>query len=68
MVSNSTEYNKEYYNANKEKMHKQMKEASKRQQIRNIIKKLNNDEYKRTPYQKIEKYNIKQNEKGEYYI
>lgn len=64
-----TEYNKNYYEKNKEKMYKQMKEATKRKIARDIVTKLNNEEYSRFPHEKIKKYNIKFSEiDKKYYI
>ncbi len=68
MVNNSSEYQKNYFEKNKDKIKKQMKESQKKYKIREIIRKLNNNEYSRIPYLKIDKYNIKQKEDGTYYL
>lgn len=68
MVTNSSEYFKTYMEKNKTKIRQQMKEAQKAYDIRQFVKKLNDNGYKRFPYSKIKKYNIMKNEDGLYYI
>jgi hypothetical protein len=60
-------YNKEYYSKNKDKMKEQSQEANKRRKLKIFIEKLNNKGFKRVPYSKIEKYNIKY-DNNKYYI
>ncbi len=62
------EYQKQYYEKHKETMIPQVKEAQKRRRVRNIIKKLNNNEYKRIPYNVIAKHNIKFDENKKCYF
>jgi hypothetical protein len=67
MVTNNQNYMKNYYQQNKEKIYEQTKASLVRRRIRNMIKRLNNNDYKNVPHAKIELYNIKKNENGIYY-
>ena len=49
---------KKYYQDHKEDMKKAIKENYPNQIKRSILKKLNNNEYKRIPHLKLDKYNI----------
>ena len=69
MVSMSSEYNRKYFEENKEKIMEQLKKSQEKSRIRKLVKQLNNNEYKRIPYSKIDKYNIKFNDETQkYYI
>lgn len=59
---------KKYYLDNKERMTKQILDAQNSRRIKKLLEQLNKKEYKRFPYAKIDKYNIKINENGLYYI
>lgn len=52
------EYFKKYYIDHKEAMTGRFKELYPLRKRREIVRKLNNNEYKNIPYLKIEKYNI----------
>lgn len=62
------EYNKKYYQEHKEQIYEKNKEAKQRARIRELLKKLNNNEYERMPNSKIEKYNIIKDKDGKYII
>mgnify|MGYP001603075438 CR=1 FL=1 len=55
-------YRKQYYNENKEYMHKRSSEAAQRFRLRNIVKKLNEGTYKSKPHLTIKKHGIIFNE------
>jgi hypothetical protein len=67
-MENENNYNKNYYEKNKEKMKKQIAITSAKMRVRNMLSKLNNKEYIRIPCEKIEKYGIKKTDDGKYYI
>ncbi len=67
MDNKEKEYQKQYYENHKEKMLLQVKEAQIRRRIRQIIDKLNKNEYIRIPYNVITKHNIKFDEEKKYY-
>jgi hypothetical protein len=62
------EYHRQYYEKNKEKMKMQIKEKQPNNLRRKIIKKLNDNEYSRLPYTKLDKYNIKFDEDKKIYF
>ena len=63
----TSEYNKKYYEEHKTKMLDQIKKSKEKLRIKKIIKKLNEKTYKRIPYNKIKKYDIKIDSNGIYY-
>ena len=69
-LTNKQLYMKDYYNKNKNKMLKQSYERLKYRRLLSardvIVEKLNNSEYKRLPFSKIEKYNIIMSDDGKY--
>lgn len=65
--STSKEYQKKYYEENKQKINAQSRNAQKILRVDKIIMSLNANKYKRFPYSKIKKYNIKYNESTKLY-
>jgi hypothetical protein len=61
------EYPKTYYQQHKEKIDLQIRQASQKLRVRSIVQKLNSNAYKRVPYSKIKKHNIKFNETTKLY-
>jgi hypothetical protein len=54
-----SEYNKKYYNDHKNLIISQIKAAQNKSRLRNFIEKLNSGGFKRFPYLRVEKLNIK---------
>lgn len=61
------DYYKDYYEKNKQKIKGQCENANKKRNLRLIIKKLNEDKFKRFPHSKLEKYKIIFNEEKQCY-
>jgi len=61
------EYAKQYYASHRRAMIDRMKELFPLKMRRTVIKKLNDKSYKRTPFSKIEKYNITFNDESQKY-
>jgi len=59
---------KKYYEDHKDVMKTQIKDAIKRRIPILLLKKLNNNEYKRIPYSKLTKHNIKFNDELNKYV
>ena len=66
-TENMDEYRKQYYQDHKEKLSKKSLEAGQRFRIRQIVKKLNNKEYKHIPYTAITKHRIRWNNETRLY-
>ncbi len=67
-IEDKKDYHKKYYLKHCEKMKAQIKERRPDNTKRIIIKKLNNNEYKRIPHAKLQKYNINFNEEKKIYF
>lgn len=64
----SKEYAKAYYEKHKKEMNERTKELRPDRTKREILKKLNENKYKRTPFEKIKKYDIHFDEEKKLYF